>query len=151
MSEDRTGHRARSETPHRLARVLGKRAILGAVAGVGCALAMNACGSDDDQGTIPQDQGTQIIALLDQLEQRVEDGSCDAAQATATEIGNRIQALPEQVDGELRRTLVTASGRLAEQTRTQCEEEPEKPEEPLPPTDPTGVTGETGSLEEDEG
>ena len=125
---------------HTLARVLGKRATLGAMSTIACALAMSACGGEDEEGTIPQDQGDQIVALLDQLDQRVDDGNCVAAQATALEIVRRVEALPEEVDGELRETLVTASGNLVTQSRDsdQCQEA----EEPL--EEPSGATGEEG-------
>lgn len=124
---------------HTLARVLGKRATLGAMSTIACALAMSACGGNDEEGTIPQDQGDQIVALLDQLDQRVDDGNCVAAQATALEIVRRVEALPEEVDGELRETLVTASGNLVSQSRSdQCQEA----EEPL--EEPSGATGEEG-------
>ncbi len=125
---------------HTLARVLGKRATLGAMSTIACALAMSACGGKDEEGTIPQDQGDQIVALLDQLDQRVDDGNCVAAQATALEIVRRVEALPEEVDGELRETLVTASGNLVTQSRDsdQCQEA----EEPL--EEPSGATGEEG-------
>jgi hypothetical protein len=125
---------------HRLACVLGKRATLGAMSTIACALAMSACGGNDEEGTIPEDQGNQIVALLDQLDQRVDDGNCAGAQATAQEIVNRVEALPQAVDGELRETLVTASDNLVSQTRDpdQCQEA----EDPL--EEPSGATGEEG-------
>lgn len=125
---------------HRLACVAGKRATLGAMSTIACALALSACGGKDEEGTIPQDQGDQIVALLDQMDQRVDDGNCVAAQATALEIVRRVQALPEEVDGELREALVTASDNLVSQSRDsdQCQEAEEPVEEP------SGATGEGG-------
>jgi hypothetical protein len=107
---------------------------------IACALALSACGGKDEEGTIPQDQADQIVALLDQLDQRVDDGNCVAAQATALEIVRRVEALPEEVDGELRETLVTGSDNLVSQSRDpdQCQEA----EEPL--EEPSGATGEEG-------
>ena len=131
--------------PHTLARVLGKRAILGAMATAACALAVSACGGEEEEGTIPQDQAAQIEALLNQLEQRLDEGNCKGAEDTALEITIRVEALPDQVDGELRQTLVAASSNLVDQSRTQCEEA----EEPPPVDD--GATGETGSVEGSEG
>ncbi len=121
----------------------------GAMAVFACVIALAACGSggDDVESTIPQDAGAEILAQLDQIEAEVEAGECEAAQATADELNTRIESLPEDdVSGELRETLLTASGRLQEQTR-----DPEQCEEPELPPPPTGATGETGVLEEDEG
>jgi hypothetical protein len=126
---------------HRLARVLGKRATLGAMSTIACVATLAACGGKDEEDTIPQDQGDQIVALLDQLDQRVDDGNCVAAQATALEIVRRVEALPKEVDGELRETLVTASDNLVSQSRDpdQCQEAEEPLEE-----EPSGATGEGG-------
>ena len=120
----------------------------GAMATFACALTLAACGSEGDsssEGTIPESDGEAILDRLDELEQQVEEGECDAAEVTAGEIADAIRSLPPEVDGELRQTLVTASGRLAEQSRTQCEEEPEPEPEP-----PTGATGGEAVLEDEE-
>ncbi len=132
---------------HRLARVRGFRATLGAMAATTCLFVLASCGSEDEEPTIPADQGDQILAHLDQLEERVNDGECTAAEATARSLQQAIQNLPAEVDGELRETLVRASGNLVSQTRDpdECQDaEEEPPEEPVP-----GATGAEGVLEEE--
>jgi len=129
--------------------VQGKRARLGAAAAFACVFTLAACGGESDEGTIPQDEGSTILEQLEQLEEQVNNGECDEAEATAMSVSEAIAALPDDVDGELRQTLITASSQLVEQTRDpqQCEE-PEEPEEPEP--DPSGATGAEG-VSEDEG
>ena len=134
---------------HRLARVQGFRATLGAMATLTCLFGLAACGSEEEERTIPADQGDQILAHLDQLEERVNAGECALAEETALSLQQTIQNLPAEVDGELRETLARASGNLVSQTRDpdQCEEAEEKvkePEEPIP-----GATGAEGVLEEE--
>jgi hypothetical protein len=136
---------------HTLARV-GTSARFGAVAAFACALAIAACGENGSgqEGTIPQNAGDNIVAQLDTLKGQVEAGECDAAQETADLIEEAISNLPNDVDGELRETLQTASGNLQTQARDpeQCEE----PEAPPPPPPDTGASGAEGvATDEDEG
>lgn len=138
-----------SNSFHTLARVPGIRARFGAMAALACALALAACGGESDERPIPQGDGDAILAQLEEVEAQVDAGECDAAEATAGAVADAIASLPEDVDGELRQTLITASGRLLEQTRDpdQCVVPPEP--EPEPP--PTGTTDGGGVLEEDDG
>ena len=121
------------------------REIVSAMATLGCVFALASCGSEEEEPTIPTDQGDAILAQLEQLDQQVQAGDCAAAEQTALGIQETIQGLPVDVDGELRETLVSASGNLVAQTRDdeQCEEEEEEPP-------PTGATGEVGVLEEED-
>ena len=124
---------------------MGKR--FGAMAAFACALALAACGGESDEGTIPQGDGDEILAQLEEVEAQVEAGECDDAQVTAGAVADAIASLPDEVDGELRQTLITASGRLLEQTRN-----PEQCVEPEPtPTGASGVEGVTTDPEEDDG
>lgn len=125
---------------HTLARVLGKRARLGAMSATACALVFAACGdSDEPEPSIPQPAGDAIVAALDRVEERVEAGQCDAAQGTAQNIRDAIAALPAGVPEDLKQALIQGSDNLIEQTQDQCE-----PTEPPEPEVPTGATGETG-------
>ncbi len=112
-----------------------------------CALSLTACGGESDEGTIPQGDGADILAQLEQVEEQVENRQCAAAEASALSVAEAIAALPDEVDGELRRTLVEASARLVEQTRDeqQCEER----EPPDPPELTPGATGAEGVLEDE--
>jgi hypothetical protein len=112
----------------------GIRATSGALAVVACAVGLAACGGDEDDGPIPQDAGDALIAQLDQIESAVEEGACDAAQATALEFAQGVNDLPPEVSGELRERLVEASANLEELSQTQCE------------VPDTGTTGETGEV-----
>jgi len=136
----------RSNPLHTLARVPGIRARFGAMAAFACALTLAACGGGSDEGTIPQDEGQAILDQLAQVDQQVSDGECDAAEATALDLAEEINNLPSEVDGELRQTLITASGRLIEQTR-----DPQQCKEPEPEPPPTGASGEEGVLPEEDG
>ena len=41
------------------------------------------CGGDDEGGTIPREGGDQLIAQLNQVEEQVELGECEAARNAA--------------------------------------------------------------------
>lgn len=117
------------------------------MAALACALSLTACGGDSDEGTIPQDDGAEILTQLEEVEQQVENRQCAAAEAGALRVADAIAELPDEVDGELRRTLVEASARLVEQTRDeqQCQER----EPPDPPAPTPGATGAEGVLEDE--
>jgi hypothetical protein len=117
----------------RLGSMPGIRATLSALAVVACAAGLAACGGDEEGGPIPQDAGEALIAQLDEIERAVQEGDCDAAQATALAFAQRVDDLPAEVSGELRTRLVEASANLEALIPTQCEAAPA-----------TGPTGETG-------
>ena len=126
---------------HRLARVLGKRATLGAMSTIACAVVLAACGEDDElEPSIPADRGTEIVDALERVRDRVESGDCDGAEATAQSIRDAISALPAEVPDELQQALVQGSDNLISQTREQCEPAEEDP----PPEPETGASGEEG-------
>jgi len=106
---------------------------------------VSACGSEKDQGTIPQDQGNAVLEQLETVQAQLDAGDCDGAEATAIDIQETLANIGQEVSEELEAALVEASGNLTDQTRTQCE----PVEEPPPPVEPTGATGEEGS--EDDG
>ena len=125
---------------HTLARVLGKRATLGAMSTIACVGALAACGeSEDPEPSIPQGTGDAILRALDEVQAFVDEGECDAAEARAQTVRNAIGDLPVDVPDDVEQTLVQASDNLVGQTRTQCEQAEEPPED-----DPTGATGEEG-------
>jgi len=136
----------RSNPLHTLARVPGIRARFGAIAASACALTLAACGGGSDEGTIPQNEGDAIVRQREEVDQLVPDGECDAAEDGALQVAEAISNLPSEVDGELRQTLISASGRLVEQTR-----DPNQCEEPEPEPPPTGASGEEGVFPEEDG
>jgi hypothetical protein len=117
----------------RLASMPGIRASSSALAVAACAVALTACGGDDEGGSIPQDAGEQLINQLDDIETLVQAGDCDTAQQVAASFADGVDQLPDEVGGELRDRLVEASGNLESLTTDQC-------------TPPTGATGETGEV-----
>lgn len=128
---------------HRLARVLGKRATLGAMSAIACAAALASCGgSEEDEGTIPTQTGQNILTKLDDVEQQFDAGECDAAEASALQIQAAIAGL-NSVKGNLEEALVEASGNLVTLVREDCEPADEEKE---PPEPPSGATGEEGTV-----
>jgi crotonobetainyl-CoA:carnitine CoA-transferase CaiB-like acyl-CoA transferase len=128
---------------HRLARVLGKRATLGAMSTIACAAVLAACGeeSKEDEGFIPAQTGENILLKLDEVQARFDDGKCDEAAASAAQIQAAVAGI-QTVKGDLEEALVKASDNLVTLVREDCEPAEEKiPEEE---EDPTGTTGEEG-------
>ena len=133
----------RPKRVHRLGSVAGIRARLGAMCAILCLAPLAACGGEEEpEGTIPPEAAQGIVDRLNQLEGQVEDGACDDAERTAVTISEAVENLPEEVDGELRETLVEASANVVTLTREDCQEPPEEEEPPLPPE--TGATGAGG-------
>jgi hypothetical protein len=130
---------------HRLASVLGKRATLGAMSTIACVATLAACGkSEDPEPSIPQGTGDAIVTALDSVQDQVDAGDCDAAEATAQHVRDAIGGLPADVPDDVQQALVKGSDNLVAQTRdpTQCEQaEPKEKEEPV---DTGGATGEEG-------
>ena len=129
---------------HRLARVLGKRATLGAMSTIACAIALASCGegSDEDEGTIPKQTGDAIVAKLDVVQQQFDAGECDAAEASAAQVQAAIAGLDSNVQGDLEEALVKASANLVTLVRDECEPAEEK----LPDEPDTGASGEEGAV-----
>jgi hypothetical protein len=115
--------------PSRLGSMPGIRVTLAVVA---CSVGLAACGSEDDAGPIPREQGDSLLAQLDQIEQAAQAGLCEEAQATALSFAQSVNDLPSEVDGELRQALVEASANLEQLSTEQCE----------PVIGPSGGTGE---------
>ena len=102
----------------------GTRARIACAAAVAaCAVALAACGGGDE-GTIPRDQGETLLAQLDAIQQSTENLQCDAAQATADEFVATVNALPDEVDKDVRAKLLQAAQNLEELAAdpTQCRE-----------------------------
>jgi len=120
----------------RLAPMPGIRAILSALVAATCALALAACGADEE-GPIPQEDGELLLTQLEQIEDEVQAMDCEAARATAAEFAQTVDQLPSEVDGALRQGLVEASANL--------EALSEDPEQCVP----EGGTGQSGVVAPD--
>ena len=140
----------------RLAPMPGIRAILSALVAATCALALAACGADEE-GPIPQDDGELLLTQLEQIEDEVQAMQCDAARDTAAEFAETVDQLPPEVDGPLRQGLVEASANLEELSEdpAQCAPEGDSGESGVVAPDPTAeepapTTEETPTEEEPE-
>ena len=98
--------------------------------------ALAGCGSDDGGGEIPQDQGNALIDQLDQVESDVNDGNCEGAADTASQVVTDLGSLPNSAfeSAEARTQVLAAGTKLTELVSEQCEPE-------------SGATGETGAVE----
>lgn len=114
------------------------------VVGTFSALALAACGSEDEpKGTpLPAASVAQLQQRLDEVERRFQDAVDNANIGACDDIGNDslpaiqdvIAGLPAKVDPELRTAVEQSFARLAELTETECADiEPEPaPEETVP-------------------
>ena len=127
---------------HTLARVLGKRATLGAMSTIACAAMLAACGGseDPDEGSIPAQTGENIITKLDEVQTQFDDGECEAAAASAAQVQAAVAGLGSNVKGDLEAALVEASSNLVSIVRDDCVPREKPPED----DDPSGATGEEG-------
>ena len=100
----------------RLARMPGIRAIASALAAVCAVAGLAACGSDDE-GTIPQENGQLMLAQLEDVEQAVDAQDCDTARSAAVGFTDQVDALPSEVDSEVRDALVEAGNQLVALTQ----------------------------------
>jgi hypothetical protein len=91
--------------------------------GLACAivLTIGGCGGDDD-ATIPRDDASQMLSLLDSIEAEAQNGNCDEAEERATTFAETVDQLPEDVDPKVRQGLSEASVKLVELTGdpTEC-------------------------------
>jgi hypothetical protein len=125
----------------RLAAVGGRtrRSLLACLIALGIA----GCGSDD--GTIPENQSSDLLALLDSVRSNADSGDCDVAANTAQEFVNRVDQLPSEVDADVRDELDKAATNLDQLASDQCKE---------PETGASGIGGvqpteETSTVEEE--
>ena len=127
----------------RLAAMPGLRAMLCAPATFACAAVFAACGGDGEvEGEIPSAKGNQWIGQLETIDQAIADGDCVTAQDTAVALAEDVSSESVQdLDTELRSTLVEATNNLVNLTREECvptgttgeaEVEPPPPAEPAP-------------------
>jgi len=89
------------------------------------ALGLAGCGSDD--GTIPQSQSSDLLALLDNVQETADTGDCDHASEFAREFANRVDELPSDVDADVREELNKAAANLDQLAgdSSQCKPPPE--------------------------
>lgn len=76
------------------------------------ALALVGCGSGDD-GTIPQENGNELLSLLETLQSSANSGDCESLAGLAAELQVQIQDLPAEVDPKVKTELLDAAANLA--------------------------------------
>ncbi len=74
------------------------------------ALVLAGCGSDG--GTIPENQSSDLLSLLDNVQSNAQSGDCDTASGFAQEFANRVDELPSDVDADVRDELDKAANNL---------------------------------------
>jgi hypothetical protein len=109
-----------------------------AVGAVAVAVAVAACGSDDEK-TIPPDASEQLIAQLQEVESQVSAGRCELAQSEAQGFRSSVDQLPAEVGTETKEELRELANNLISLASNpdQCE----APE--------AGATGEDGVVPEE--
>jgi hypothetical protein len=75
------------------------------------ALALAGCGSGDD-GTIPEENGNELLALLDAMQSDIDGGDCETIDDRAAQVQAQVQALPADVDPEVKTELLDAAAQL---------------------------------------
>ena len=83
---------------------------LGAV----CAIVLAACGSDDEDGTIPPASAQALIQSLQDAQGEQSQGDCQGVADAAGNLLTQIDQLPDSVDPEVRQALVEGANNLRE-------------------------------------
>jgi hypothetical protein len=106
------------------------------------------CGSDDDEGApIPADQAEALLAQLEIVQNRLEQGSVGACQDVFTHpespnqptVDGILTQIPQDVDPDVRSSLEQSFQRLWDLVDQECDErQPDEPAQPEPePEEPT--------------
>ena len=151
MSGSELHHPEPGGGPNRLAAMPGARGR--AILAVALAGALAGCGGDSGGGDIPQDTADTMLARAGEIEAANEEGDCEAAQQSTTELRNEVATLD---NGETRRALDAMVTRLDENLDADCVPEGTSPdpeaEEPVEevPVEPAPVPEEEEPAPEEE-
>jgi hypothetical protein len=133
---------------------------LGAV----CATTLAACGGDDE-GTIPAESASVMLAALDDAQAAMEANECETIANAASEVSDEAAGLPPETDPEVRQAVIegaeqlfslardpekceTATGPEGQQPEPDTEETTTAP--PTTTTEATTTTTEETTTEEDQ-
>jgi hypothetical protein len=107
--------------------------VLSLAAGILVATALVACGSDDEDGTIPQQNASVMLQALDDAEGELEERDCDSLADAAGNLRTAAEDLSDEVDTEVRDAIVEGASNLQTlaNDESQCQ----------PATETTGATG----------
>jgi hypothetical protein len=137
-----------------IAAVLKVRARIAVVALAAAAAVVAGCGGDDEsEGDLTADQAQTLLGQLEEVEANVEVNSCFVAADETDNLLADIQALPDDVDGDLRRALENGADHLKIllQDPEQCQRPETTTEETTTEEEPTEeTTTEETTTEEDE-
>lgn len=121
----------------------GRRGALLVLATMASATGALGCGSDEETVLIPQQDATYLVGQLEEVNQRVSSGACeDVTRGTLVRLEKRVEALPENLDPNVRDALGDSIDELSGMVETNCEEPTETA--PVPetttPTEPPQTT-----------
>ena len=100
---------------------------------VAFAVALPACGQDEEPRGIPSRDAQYLIAQLDEAERRVQSRACiDARQGNLVRIERNVANLPADVNQNVRDALSESVDNLGTLIDETCRERPEPEPEPTP-------------------
>ncbi|MBA2430233.1 MAG: hypothetical protein H0V55_10995 [Thermoleophilaceae bacterium] len=100
---------------------------------VAFAVALPACGQDEEPRGIPSRDAQYLIAQLDEAERRVQSRACiDARQGNLVRIERNVANLPADVNQNVRDALSESVDNLGTLIDERCREQPEPEPEPTP-------------------
>jgi outer membrane biosynthesis protein TonB len=115
--------------------------IVSAALGVASALALVACGDDDEiENKLKRSDARSLLAELEQVRESFAAGDCTSAEVDAQALASEVEDLPQSVDEELRRGLNNGANNLVTLVARDCEA----------PTEPTTTEEEPTTTEEEE-
>lgn len=123
-------------------------ALIALLAGLGLALAVAACGSEDRSGLLPSSDAQTLLDELESIRAKVDDGSCRALGSDLAQLRGAVVNLPESVAPELRRRLDEGVANLADIAPDECRGQTVTTQEPQEtPTPDTQTQTQTQTIE----
>ena len=70
------------------------------------------CGDNSNQASIPPDDAQQLIDKLDEIRSNIDQGSCFVASDKTDEFVSEVEALPSDVNGDVKQALESGAANL---------------------------------------
>jgi hypothetical protein len=87
------------------------------------AAALAGCGGGGgDGGSIPSADADRLVTQLDQVAERADNGSCNSARFQIGELEQKVGALPQSVDSDVRQELNEGLDNLRKLVDEECQE-----------------------------
>jgi hypothetical protein len=99
-----------------MSKRLGTLLLVLAAGLVGCG------GGGGDGGSIPSADADRLVTQLDQVAERADNGSCNSARFQVGELEQKVGALPQSVDADVRQELNEGLDNLRKLVDEQCQE-----------------------------